>query len=177
LTLLRTLPGLAALVALAACAVAAGAQAQTRSLETAIKAAFLTKFGAFVTWPGGASAAPLNLCIVGDDPFGQALEQAAKSQQGYAIAIHRMSAVERGSGCNVLYAAGSSRQSAAEALAAVDGAPVLTVTDAARGGARGMIHFVVFGDRVRFQVDAGKASKDGIAISSKLLSLALSVKR
>jgi hypothetical protein len=173
---LRTRRGLAALIALAACAIPAGAQAQGRSLETAIKAAFLTKFGAFVTWPGAAPA-PLNLCIVGDDPFGQALERAAESQRGYAIAIHRMSAVERGAGCNVLYAAGSSRQSAAQALAAVDGTPVLTVTDSARGGARGMIHFVVFEDRVRFQVDAAQAAKHGIAISSKLLSLALSVKR
>jgi hypothetical protein len=94
------------------------------------------------------------------------------------VAIRRLPAVDRGAECDVLYASGSSRQSAAQALAAVQGAPVLTVTDSARtGGARGMIHFVVFEDRVRFQVDAAQAARCGIGISSKLLTLALSVKR
>jgi hypothetical protein len=165
------------LAALAAFAVACGgsARAQPRSLESAVKAAFLTKFGAFVTWPSRA-AGPLQLCVVGDDPFGAALEQAAQGQGG-AVAVRRMPMVERESGCDVVYLAGSGRQSPAQALAAVRGTPVLTITDAARGGPHGMIHFVVFEDRVRFQVDAAQAAQSGLAISSKLLTLALSVKR
>jgi hypothetical protein len=163
--------------ALAAFALACGApaRAQPRSLESAVKAAFLTKFGAFVTWPARGGG-PLQLCVVGDDPFGAALEQAAQGQAG-AIAVHRLAMVDRESGCDVAYLAGSARQTAGQALAAVHGAPVLTVTDAARGGPHGMIHFVVFEDRVRFQVDAAQASQSGLAISSKLLTLALSVKR
>jgi hypothetical protein len=149
--------------------------AQPRSLESAVKAAFLTKFGAFVTWPA-RNGGPLQLCVVGDDPFGAALEQAAQSQAG-AVAIHRMAAVERDSGCDVAYLAGSPRQSTAQALAGLRGAPVLTITDGARGGPHGMIHFVIFEDRVRFQVDAAQAAQSHLSISSKLLTLALSVKR
>jgi hypothetical protein len=175
---LRRLAALAALAA--ACAAPGATLAAAPSLEGAVKAAFLTKFGAFVTWPGGGGGGgePLNLCVVGDDPFGTALDQAAQRQQGYPIAVRRMPVVERGADCDILYAAGSERQSAAQALQAVEGTPVLTVTDAARsGGARGIIHFVVFEDRVRFQVDTSRAGRGGISISSKLLSLALSVKR
>ncbi len=40
-----------------------------------------------------------------------------------------------------------------------------------------MIHFVIFEDRVRFHVDLGQASRSGVALSSKLLSLALTVRR
>jgi hypothetical protein len=140
----------------------------------AVKAAFLTKFGAFVTWPA-AAAGPLRVCVVGDDAFGAALERAAQEQGSVRVA--RLAEVERDSGCQVLYAAGSPRQSVAQALQAVRGAPVLTVTDAGRGATRGMIHFVVFEDRVRFHIDADQAQDCGLAISSKLLALSLSVKR
>lgn len=140
-----------------------------------MKAAFLTKFGAFVSWPA-RTGGTLQLCVVGDDPFGGALEQAAQGQAG-AIAIRRMPAVDRDSGCDVAYLAGSARQSPGQALASLRGAPVLTITDAARGGPHGMIHFVIFEDRVRFQVDAAQAAQSRLGISSKLLTLALSVKR
>lgn len=164
---------------IAALAVLAGAPqaawAQGGSLENAVKAAFLTKFGAFVTWP--ASGGAVSLCVVGADPFGGRLEQALQSQRGQPVVIRRLAEVDRGSGCDIVYAAGSSRQSTAQALQAVRGAPVLTVTDASQGGARGMIHFVVFQDRVRFHIDQQQASRAGLSISSKLLTLALSVRR
>jgi hypothetical protein len=59
----------------------------------------------------------------------------------------------------------------------VEGTSVLTVTDAARTpNARGIIHFVVQNDRVRFHIDERAAARNGLSISSKLLSLALSVR-
>jgi hypothetical protein len=93
------------------------------------------------------------------------------------VRVARLAEVDRESGCQVLYAVGSSRQSVPQALQAVRGAPVLTVTDAGRGPTRGMIHFVVFEDRVRFHIDAQQAAQSGLSISSKLLALGLSVKR
>ena len=71
----------------------------------------------------------------------------------------------------------AARQSIGQSLQAVQGRPVLTVTDARRGDVRGMIHFTLQRDRVRFYVDAGEAQRSGIAISSKLLALAVAVKR
>ena len=54
------------------------------SLERAIKATYLYKFGPFVEWPNGAFSspvAPLNICIVGNDPFGAILDQAVAGQR------------------------------------------------------------------------------------------------
>ncbi|WP_165837105.1 YfiR family protein [Phenylobacterium hankyongense] len=177
---MRRALGLLTLAALCAAATVGGAWAQP-TLEFSVKAAFLTKFPAFVTWPESAMtpSEPLRICVVGDDPFGPALEQSAQGRalEDHPLAVRRLAVVDRASGCHVLYALGSSRQSAAQALQAVRGAPVLTVTDAAQGGARGMIHFVVFQDRVRFQIDALQAAQSGLSMSSKLLALALTVKR
>ena len=46
-------------------------------------------------------------------------------------------------------------------------------TDAARGPTHGMVHFVLQNNRVRFMIDDGAASRSGLSLSSKLLSLAI----
>src|ERR1700681_3665474 len=54
------------------------ARAQT-SNEYQVKAAFLYNFAKFVDWPAeafGSSGAPFVIGVVGDDPFGGALDQA-----------------------------------------------------------------------------------------------------
>lgn len=159
------------LLAMLALLAGAGGHAHAQPLESAVKAAFLTKFPAFVQ--GLPDAQPLNVCIVGADGFGAAIERSASVR----VAVRRLPAVTAASGCHVLYATGGARQSVRDALAAVAGTPVLTVTDADAGPTRGMIHFVVTGERVRFHVDAVQAERSRLQLSSKILALALSVRR
>ncbi len=157
---------------------AAGAQGP--SLEYAVKATYLCKFPPFVEWPTGSSAKPLELCVAGDDPFGPLLDQAAGGQRigDRPLSVRRLDAVGSAEGCDILYVAGSPQQSVAQALAAVRGAPVLSVTDAAMSpDAKGIVHFVVVDNRVRFEIDAQAASASGLKISSKLLDLAVNVRR
>ena len=53
---------------------------------------------------------------------------------------------------------------------------MLTVTDAAVSrDEKGIVHFVIHDDRVRFEIDDRAAAENGLMISSKVLSLALSV--
>ena len=153
-----------------------------QSLEYAVKANYLVRFTAFVDWPPaalGPPSAPVNICVLGEVPFGDSLEQSAAGQtvNGRPVRIRHMSRVDAGSGCHVAYIGRASAQSTAEALRALANAPVLTVTDARRGGDRGVIHFAVSDNRVRFHVDEATASRSGLSISSRLLSLALSVRR
>ncbi len=151
------------------------------SLEYPIKAAYLYKFGPFVEWPPTAfdtPTAPVVVCVVGDDPFGAVLDRAVEGQHVGArpIVARRVEKLERGSGCHIAYLGGSAVQTVAQALAEAGG-PVLTVTDGGRpGSGRGVIHFVVKDNRVRFHIDDAAAAKAGLNISSKLLSLALSVR-
>lgn len=152
------------------------AYGQARS-EEEIKAAFVMKFGAYVDWPTSGSG-PFIICMVGDGGLGGALARAAKGQQvaGRPIYVRRLARLDRRSGCSLAVVAGSTTQQRAAALAAVAGAPVLTVTDGSRGGARGMIHFEVVGSRVGFHIDDQAAAEAGLSISSKLLAIALSVR-
>jgi hypothetical protein len=163
-------------------ALAAPARAEVSDLELAVKATYLYKLAPFVSWPAGVFATPddpLVICIQGQDPFGPLVDHATAGQRVGArpIVVRRVARLERGSGCQIAYVAGSPAQPAGEALEAVDGAPVLTVTDAARGPAKGIVHLVLNGGKVRFSVNAARAEAGGMAISSKLLALAVEVAR
>lgn len=152
-------------------------QAQTSG--EAVKATFLYRFASFVTWPPETFAdagAPIRICVIGSEPFAHALDRVVQGQRvdGRAFEVRRVSSA--GSSCHVVYVVGARVQ---ETLRGLQGAPVLTVTDGVAGpsGARGMIHFVVIDNRVRFHIDDARAAESGLFMSSRLLTLAVSVRR
>ena len=154
--------------------------ADSDTLEYPIKAAYLYKFGNYVEWPRQAfagAASPLNLCVVGDDPFGSLLDSAVEGQHidGRAIALRRLKAIGRDSGCHILFLGIADPQRAGQALETVRGEAILVVSDA-RSGAPGTIQFVLKDNRVRFNIDDDMARGSGLTISSKLLALAVAVK-
>jgi hypothetical protein len=58
--------------------------AQAESREYQIKAAFLVNFMQFVTWPSTIFTredAPFCIGVLGDDPFGRALDQTCKAKR------------------------------------------------------------------------------------------------
>ncbi len=144
-------------------------------LEAAVKATYLYKFTAFVAWPDSAFAgpdSPFVLCVEGEDPFGDLLDRAVTGQSvgGHPVALRRQPRFTGGSGCHLLYTAAPADRPRGE--------PVLTITDSARGGARGaVITFVLQDDRVRFEIDADAARDNRLSISSKLMSLAVGTRR
>ena len=170
-----------AFVLLAVCVASSRAWAQADAPEYALKAAYLYKLGDYIEWPAAAFASPtspLVICVDGDDPFGRTLDSSVAGQKvaGRTIQLRRLAVAERDAGCNVLYVAGSARQPVEQALQAVHGVPVLTVTDAERGTAKGIVHLLVQDKRVRFEIDDQAAAANGLKISSKLFALAVSVK-
>lgn len=155
--------------------------AEADSLEYAVKATYLYKFAGYVEWPPKSFAAPdspINLCIAGDDPFGAAIDTAVQGQRvgGRPVSVRRLKTVGRDTGCQILFIAGSDPQRA-QMINAVRGTGVLTVTEGAdAGSATGIINFVIRDNRVRFDIDQEAAARNGLSISSKLLSLALNLR-
>lgn len=171
-----------AVVALGMALLPGKASAADESVEYAVKAAFLHKFGSFVEWPATAFASPTSpfqLCVVGEDPFGAALDKAVSGQQiaRRPVEVRRLKTVKPDSGCHIVYLAASETQRFAQINEALRGSSVLTVSDGrSPGAATGIINFVIKDDRVRFDIDDEAAAQNRLAISSKLLSVALNVK-
>lgn len=153
---------------------------QPRLLELAVKATFLPKFMAYVAWPPATMPSPtepIQLCVIGRDPFGPRLDQAVAGQrvENRPLVLRRLGTTEGAGTCRLAFVGGSNNQSTAAALKALHRAPVLTVTDARLGPSRGMVHFELSGGRVRFHIDDASAASSDLAISSRLLDLALTV--
>ena len=158
--------------------------AHGQASEEAVKAAFLPKFARYIELPAASqpqSSQPYYLCIIGRDPFGPLLDRAAGSEMidGHPVAVRRFASTDSGavSGCNLAFVAGTSDAATARMIDTLRRQPTLTITDARWGRARGMIHFVVVDGRVRFHIDNAQAAARGIAISSRLLALAVDVKQ
>ncbi|MGH6988519.1 MAG: YfiR family protein [Stellaceae bacterium] len=147
------------------------------TLETEIKATFLYKFAAFVEWPDqvlGPPAARFTICVAGTDPFQGALAEAIAGEtvMGHLTALHHLVRATPNAGCEIMFIDSSPGQSVGAALAAVRGATVLTVTDQ-ENGPHGIINFVLRDDHVRFEIDRAAAAQNHLAISSKLLNVAV----
>jgi uncharacterized protein DUF4154 len=155
--------------------IAGPAMAADAPVEYALKGTFLYKFLPFVTWPAQAPNAQLSICVLGADPFGPALDQAVGSQsvEGHPVAVRRVDTPEAAQACQVVFVANAPTEPAA--LQALQGKPILTVTDSG-AAAPGIVSFVIDNNHVRFDIDDAAAAKGGLTISSKLLSLARSVK-
>jgi hypothetical protein len=158
------------------------APTRAQSLEYPIKAAFLFKFGEFVQWPADAfevSGGAINICIVGDSGFAAIVGMAVKNETvaGRKVAAHPLASIAASDPCHIAYIGGSEKQSVAEALQAVAGRPVLTVTDESKGPAPGVIHFVIRNNRVRFAINDKTAAANGLTLSSALLNIAVNVTR
>lgn len=149
------------------------------SLSEEVKAAYLLKLPQFITWPpAGAAQVPLfNLCIVGETPIGDLLDRAASDVRvnGKPVGIQHLEKADLNAHCQVMYIASDS-QAAAQAIAAVTGNPVLTVTDSQKGEAsRGVVNFVTVNNKVRFEIDRMAADRNHLQVSSKLLTIAVTV--
>ena len=152
------------------------------SLEYAVKATYLYKLAPFVNWPPGTFAspdAPFDICVLGRDPFGGFLE---KSVEGRRLGTHpfkvlRLEALDPGDDCQIVFIHDARAQQVRAALQALDGKPVLTVTDSDDADSSGsIVQFVIRGGHVRFEIDNAAAVRSHLAISSKLLGLAVAVK-
>jgi len=159
------------------CFLAVVTQAQSAT-EFQVKAAFLFNFAKFVEWPADAFSsadAPLQICVLGRDPFGHEFEEmiADKTVNGHRIEVIHPSGVPQAKSCQIIFVAASEKQQVREVLHGLRGASVLTVGDSA-GFARmgGIINFVLDESRVRFEVNVKAAERAHLKVSARLLTVA-----
>lgn len=157
-----------------ACALAFAPSARADELpEYRLKAAFLYNFMVFTEWP--AEVGPrLNLCILGQDPFGAEVDALAdKPIGGRTIVVQRLGSRKSYTECQLLFVAPSAVSGLPGVLEAVHGRPVLTVADspdAARNGAA--INMLVRDSKVLFEVNLKAVQGARLKLSSKLLRVA-----
>lgn len=169
---------LIACLSLALLLLAATAQ-ESQPSEYQVKAAFLFNFAKFVEWPPEAfegETSPLVFGILGDNPFGDALERTIQNKtiNRHSLVIKQFHSVAEVTNCHVLFVCASEKKRLAEICGGLRGTSILTVGDTEGfSEAGGMINFVFENKRIRFQINDEPAKAARLKISSKLLNLAV----
>ena len=166
------LKAVARAIALLSCAVVICARAQDAS-ESAVKAAYLYKFAAYVEWPAPSRAeAPFVIATLAADDVATELAQLlpGRAIAGRPAVVRRVAAGETLKDVQILFVgrrAGDQR--AAVEAARREGALTVTESSLDHGAA---INFVIAESRVSFEVSLEAAERGGHRISSRMLSVA-----
>ena len=155
----------------------AGTADETRHTEYRIKTAFLYNFSRFASWPEAAlqERSEFTLCTLGSTLFGEQLDTlAGKKVHSKTLLVKHFHSPEELVDCQLVFI--SQSDELAKTLWILQELPVLTVGDAAAFTEKGgIIQFELVDNKVRFRINMDAARTAGLTISSKLLSLAISV--
>jgi hypothetical protein len=154
---------------------ASGAAADD-ALEQRVKSAFLFNFARFVSWPPGKLAASSSIvfCLLQHDEMAPALEEAlaGKSIDEHPLVLRRVGRAEDFRGCHVAYLGALDAAHLPAALAGLGGSGVLTVYEADGVQHDGVVRFYLDERKVRFEINAAAAEREGLQLSSRLLGVA-----
>ena len=164
-----------------ACAVAQADDVSAGEIQ--IKAAFLYKFTGYVEWPKSSfkdAERPITIGMVGAEEITEELRRvvSGRSVQGRGLTIALVSKESDLSGVHVLFIGRDAAAGMTRLIEAARARPILIVTDAPDGLERGgVINFVMVKRRVQFEISVDAAEKAGLVLSSRLLAVALRVKK
>lgn len=147
-------------------------------LEYRVKAAYLLNFTRYVEWPARAFASagePINVCVLGSNPFGATLAQTLEGRQSHRrpLAMRQVERLSDARECHVVFMSHAEWRRRPDALAALRSRGVLTVGESAEfAEAGGVLSFVPVEQTVRFAVNLAARDEAGLRISSRMLALA-----
>jgi hypothetical protein len=153
--------------------------ARAQFSEFQIKAERICSFARFVEWPSRkfvSPDSPFVIGVFGTDAISDFLREALQNRRikDRPVVIKHILAKQELSGCHVLFISRSERDRLSPILGEVRREGVLTVGETDnfldRGG---IINLVNIGGMIRFQVNLSAAKRERLAISSKLLQLAI----
>ena len=157
----------------------ANAQPSQRAYQ--IKAAFLYNFAKFIEWPDAAfptAESPFNLCVLGIDSFGMALQQLqGKTIRSHKISLQYIKDDKDLLNCHLLFIGVHEQSRLSKIFTLIGTAPVLTVSETKHifqfGGA---IYLFTENNKMRFSINLEAIQHANLHASSKLLHLAKAVK-
>jgi hypothetical protein len=157
---------------------ASSLRAQEADIAYQIKASYIYNFLQFVRFPPAAllSDGSLNVCILGEDRFGNALDaiDGSSTPQGQVKVkrLGRYSTDSTFASCHVLYLIDSERPGVSAILGKINQTQVLTIGEFSpfiRHG--GLIELFEQNDVIRFRINEGLLSKTDFKIDAQLIQL------
>jgi len=149
-----------------------------RTKEYRVKAALIFNFIKYTTWPKAAfdkPSDPIVLLVVGEDPFGEALEKTfeGKTLHGRSIKVERSKELPKELKAHVVFAGTLDAEIIPKLIAATRDKPILLVGERAGFAAEGgYLNFYEEAGKVRFEVNQRRKADTKLELSAELLKLA-----
>jgi hypothetical protein len=152
--------------------------AQT-SKEYQVKAVFLWRLAQFTEWPPDVfehADSPIVLCVLGENPFGDALEQAVvgETAHGRRLVLQQHRGVQGIKTCHILYISAPAARHIPELSAALAGKSVLTVRDS-DGSDRSydaIVRFITEQNKINLRINPKAATAARLVLDPRLLRAA-----
>ncbi len=151
-----------------------------QSTEYILKAGFLEKFARFTDWPDSVleedSHAPFVISVIGNSPFGGALEKVYKKTtiKNRPVKIQHIDSVSQIPGSHILFVCKSETKRLGWILETARNYPILIISDT-RGFAQKGTHinlYITSKGTLHFEINPKAAKRSGLTIQIILLEIA-----
>lgn len=145
--------------------------------ETQIKAAYLSKFAAYVEWPASAFPAvdtPITIGVVGAEEVAKELHYITKERtvNDRVVQVKSLDSRDSLAGVQILYIGQQDEARVKQLLESLQSLPVLTITASPVRYTGSVINFIPVANHIRFEVSVAQAEQKSLKISARLLSVA-----
>ncbi|MGC2048675.1 MAG: YfiR family protein [Gallionella sp.] len=144
--------------------------------ENAAEAAALYNFALLTEWPV-LPAGEFRICVLGSDPMLAALDPVKKQHlKGHPVTNTNISTATQVQSCQVLFVGRSEHASIGNLARQIGHAPVMVVSEGNDFDPKNVIVLLVNQEgRIAFKINRTAAQANSLAVSSKLLKLALPI--
>jgi hypothetical protein len=141
-----------------------------------LKSIFVERFTRFVEWPSTAlpDKAPFVICIEGTGETAESLWEMARARKfkDRLCEVRRVRAGSDVNSCHLLYLSASEAAHLPEVVSAVAGRPILTISDAAGFGDKGVLINLFQEEKLmHFEINLPAVKRSKLTFSSQLLRL------
>jgi hypothetical protein len=137
--------------------------------EYKIKAGYIFNFTKFITWPDDNNTETFNICILGSDPFGDAIDPIEqRTAFNHPIKLFRLTSVSKEPHCHIMYVSADVHT---RSIIPYDKNTLTVGEEAAFISQCGMIAFAKQQDKIKLQINSKQLQKSGLKVSAKLLEV------
>ncbi|WP_185964409.1 YfiR family protein [Aliikangiella marina] len=141
-----------------------------------IKSAYLYNFLKYIDFPESNEEQQLSgfkVCVLGQDPFGIALDGVAgRRAKGKPVIIQRLESLGQVDTCHILYISQSEEANLSNILRKTESKAILTVSDIPDFVVRGGMVAFVSHQQIRLEINLNNVQRSNIKISALLLEIA-----
>jgi hypothetical protein len=142
-----------------------------------LQSLFIYNFAKYIKWPDSYNSGKFVIAVIGDSPIIKSITSMAsskKTRDGSSIEVKTYGSIDEIGDCNILFVSENVIGDLSQIDSIMPSKPILIVTAVPGMAEQGsVINFVTIDGKVKFELNASKATSRGLVVSSSLTSLAI----